>query len=364
MQQSHEAYSTRIRSYLTTHTRELEILADILRASALLSGRNGETRAEAATALVSLLRVYRDAPTGNAVVCSMEVIRSVQLLFEMMSVSRTKWTVLVLLECAKLIARGLLVWKQSSMLLDKSTHLAVPAVQPSCTCGMRDIVNSHSVNVRRGQRSGKNILSIAPQNGTHNATEQNMQNFFQVAYERRASWLLRALSSDKECEACTVGVSTGHTNHLRTQDTEQIVNGQHQTNNTHQLHTDNPQLRPQQLVGEFLYIARPLIHLLLIRAFGWRSWRAWTASLAVDTTSRALMGAPAATADYKEERRRRNAQMFLYLLRSPLFDFILQCFIRRVEALLRRIPLVGSAASSTIELVVMLQKYWFYTSGS
>lgn len=122
-------------------------------------------------------------------------------------------------------------------------------------------------------------------------------------------------------------------------------------------------LTQAELAAEVLYIARPLVHVLLMRRFGWRSWRPWIAALMLDLAARGAMQTPVDD-NAAEERRRRMALLVLYLGRSPFFDVVMNQVVRKVVSPLRCIPLVGSAASSAIEWASLLQQYWFYTSAS
>jgi peroxin-16 len=43
------------------------------------------------------------------------------------------------------------------------------------------------------------------------------------------------------------------------------------------------------LIGEVLFIARPLIYVLFIRKYGIRSWTPWFLSLAIDSVSNSIL---------------------------------------------------------------------------
>lgn len=115
-------------------------------------------------------------------------------------------------------------------------------------------------------------------------------------------------------------------------------------------------------MAEFLHILRPCVQLVLLKTLGMKSWSAWGASMAIDSVSMALVKPK--NSSEQDELRRRQFQMVLYLVRSPLFDVVLKYILRRIERVLRRIPLVGAPMSASFELMLVLQKLWFYTAGS
>lgn len=170
---------------------------------------------------------------------------------------------------------------------------------------------------------------------------------FLVAYERRASWVVRMLVPDVSCEACA----------------ERRVEESGLGEGVEGVARAYAALQPSQVAAEAMYVARPLLQLILIRRFGWRSWKAWVVALLVDLASRISMAPPKGEEEV-DEKRRRMAQLLLYLGRSPLFDLLLKMIVKRMTSPLRKVPFVGGAASSAIEWVTLLQQYWFYTSGS
>lgn len=117
-----------------------------------------------------------------------------------------------------------------------------------------------------------------------------------------------------------------------------------------------------EVTAEVLFILRPVIQLLLVRAYGWRSWRAWGGALGMDVVSRQMMARGGEEAE--EERRRRALLMLLYLARSPFFDTVVRTAVERVERGLRMVPVIGKAAGGVAELMRGVQRYWFYTAGS
>lgn len=56
------------------------------------------------------------------------------------------------------------------------------------------------------------------------------------------------------------------------------------------------------VVGEVLFITRPLIYVLFIRKYGARSWIPWFLSLAVDTTGMCILSRIISTGGTKEQQ--------------------------------------------------------------
>lgn len=277
------------------------------------------------------------------------------------------------LEAAKLALRLSLLARRATQgrVLSAAEQSLPEAPAPlECTCGMSSVPGADLVAVEKGRRSGRKILKAkenrpksafqgeaiegvepVPKRLRQHQVEKDpmLDALFLIAYERRANWVVRMFVPDVACEACAGRRVENSTNGLG-----ETVEG---------IRRAYVALKPGELAAEVAYVARPLVHLLLIRRFGWRSWRAWTVALMLDLGSRLAMAPPTDDADVNE-RRRRMAQLVLYLGRSPLFDLIMRGFIRKITSPLRYIPLVGGVASSAIEWVTLLQQYWFYTSGS
>lgn len=253
--------------------------------------------------------------------------------------------------------------------------------QPECTCGLQSIPNSNEIDVHKGPRNDRAILRIRQHRATkmrihnnrplstahiaglepvpsivgrpppppaHDVDDPLLEALFVVAYERRSNWVVRVFMPELRCEACSKIVN------LTPPSLTDTLEG---------LQQSAAALTPTEVAAEVAYIVRPVAHLLLIRHFGWRSWKAWMLALVTDLASRAAMPAPIDAA-HSTERRRRMAQLLLYLGRSPFFDLILRVFVRRMTAPLRHVPVVGGLTSSAIQWITLLQQYWFYTSGS
>ncbi|PNJ68498.1 PEX16 isoform 9, partial [Pongo abelii] len=72
----------------------------------------------------------------------------------------------------------------------------------------------------------------------------------------------------------------------------------------------------QETIAEFLYIARPLLHLLSLGLWGQRSWKPWLLAGVVDVTSLSLLSdRKGLTRRERRELRRRTILLLYYLLR-------------------------------------------------
>jgi hypothetical protein len=362
-----------LRAWLARRSALLGALGEALRVAAVVgpsssssyssscSSHDAELRAEALAALLALLRVYRDAGglhARDAPRALLDIARAVQLLAEMRARRRAPtaaaagsgsggggpWATVTLFEAAKAVLRAVLLAQGRGHLLTAAAETLPPVVDApyACTCGMKDLPGSDSVIVTRGQRSGRKILRLDPTRVPANGSALDLAPLFNTAYERRAAWLMRMFVPEGTCLACNPPPDRPR----------QDANA-----------PPRPPPKPEHVVAEVLYILRPLIHLMLIRQYGWRSWRAWGTSLAVDLVSRQCMADPADEDDH-EEQQRRMTLMLLYLVRSPFFDFVIQRILARIEAAVRRIPVVGRLTGTTLDLVRFLQRYWFYTSGT
>ncbi|MBN3292034.1 PEX16 protein, partial [Polypterus senegalus] len=77
----------------------------------------------------------------------------------------------------------------------------------------------------------------------------------------------------------------------------------------------------QETVAEFIYIGRPVIHLLSLGIWGTKSWKPWLISGVLDVTSLGLMNdVKVLNRREQTEMRRRAFLLLYYLLRSPFYD--------------------------------------------
>lgn len=345
--------NTALRTWLRYNSNTLRHLTELLRTLSLLSP-NSELHSELAASFLSLLSLYRDfTPSQPLPPIILTLLSAIQLPLEMLARRRTgqqgQFQAITALETAKLLLRLSLIFSRSKhgriLTLQSERPQAAPAPL-ICTCGLQQVPGAQLVTVTTGRRSGRKVLR-PEKDASKSGNDPILDALFLVAYERRASWVVRMLVPDVSCEACA----------------ERRVEESGLGEGVEGVARAYAALEPSEVAAEVMYVARPLLHLMLIRCFGWRSWKAWVVALFVDLGSRMSMAAPQGNEEV-DEKRRRMAQLLLYLGRSPLFDLLLRMVMKRMTSPLRRVPLVGGAASSAIEWVTLLQQYWFYTSGS
>ncbi|CAI0425210.1 unnamed protein product [Linum tenue] len=130
------------------------------------------------------------------------------------------------------------------------------------------------------------------------------------------------------------------------------------------------------VLGEALFITRPLIYVLLIRKYGVRSWVPWFLSLAVDFVGVGCLtplsilrfGGREQQSNFTDaeehELRRRKLLWALYLMRDPFFSTYTRGKLESTEKIMEPVPLVGILTAKLVELLVGAQTRYTYMSGS
>lgn len=145
---------------------------------------------------------------------------------------------------------------------------------------------------------------------------------------------------------------------------------------------------PNELLvfGEWIFILRPLLYVLLIRRYGLKSWKPWIASLGLDAAGLATILAaaflkdrnqhgsiqnghicndqPPFSAEEVQEVKRRQLLLVLYLTRDPFFSKYTRRYLGGVERALKPVPLIGSLGGKVVEFFSAIQGRYCYTSGS
>ncbi|XP_010544684.1 PREDICTED: peroxisome biogenesis protein 16 isoform X2 [Tarenaya hassleriana] len=131
------------------------------------------------------------------------------------------------------------------------------------------------------------------------------------------------------------------------------------------------------VMGETLFIIRPLIYVLFIRKYGIRSWVPWTVSLAVDIFGMGILTQVAnaiwwgekgkqvqfLTAE-KDELKRRKLLWALYLMRDPFFTKYTRQKLKTAQKTLEPVPMIGFLTDKIVELLAGAQSRYTYMSGS
>ncbi|CAN7103470.1 unnamed protein product [Brassica rapa subsp. narinosa] len=105
------------------------------------------------------------------------------------------------------------------------------------------------------------------------------------------------------------------------------------------------------VMGEVLFITRPLIYVLFIRRYGVRSWIPWAISLSVDAlgmgivSNLKLWGEQSKQINFsqpeKDELRRRKLLWALYLMRDPFFTKYTRQKLESSQKKVEPVPLIG-----------------------
>ncbi|KAL2337388.1 hypothetical protein Fmac_011834 [Flemingia macrophylla] len=130
------------------------------------------------------------------------------------------------------------------------------------------------------------------------------------------------------------------------------------------------------LIGEVLFISRPLIYVLFIRKYGIRSWIPWFLSLAIDCVGNGTLSLVTTSvaggkeqmfhlsAPEKDEVKRRKLLFVLYLMRDPFFSKYTRQRLESTEKVLEPIPVIGFLTAKLVELMIGAQTRYTYMSGS
>ncbi|KAK8501421.1 hypothetical protein V6N13_016130 [Hibiscus sabdariffa] len=130
------------------------------------------------------------------------------------------------------------------------------------------------------------------------------------------------------------------------------------------------------VLGEILFITRPLIYVLLIRRYGIRAWIPWFLSLSVDFIGFGFLSHVTnsgtverdqkfhLSAFEKDEVKRRKLLWALYLMREPFFGKYTRQKLEGTERLLEPVPLIGTLTGKIVELIIGAQTRYTYMSGS
>ncbi|KAK3028678.1 hypothetical protein RJ639_037858 [Escallonia herrerae] len=130
------------------------------------------------------------------------------------------------------------------------------------------------------------------------------------------------------------------------------------------------------VMGEVMFITRPLVYVLLIRKYGTRSWFPWFISAAMDILGMGILSHVAISRrsredqqfhlsnPEKDELRRRKLLWALYIMRDPFFSKYTRQRLESAERLTEPVPIMGFLTAKLIELLVGAQTRYTYISGS
>ncbi|CAI9765208.1 unnamed protein product [Fraxinus pennsylvanica] len=128
------------------------------------------------------------------------------------------------------------------------------------------------------------------------------------------------------------------------------------------------------LMGEMMFVLRPLIYVLLIKKYGTRSWFPWLTSLTVDLISNGIISYITILRQNsnefrlsnleKHELKRRKLLWALYLMRDPFFSKYTRLRLDSTQKVLEPVPIVGLLTEKLVELIIGAQTRYTYMSGS
>ncbi|XP_061402585.1 peroxisomal membrane protein PEX16 [Musca vetustissima] len=116
------------------------------------------------------------------------------------------------------------------------------------------------------------------------------------------------------------------------------------------------------LQAEYLYIAKPLIHLASMGVFGEKSWKQLLVSLAVDVTSIKMYHNNRQHMSKEQQRilSHRCLNLCMYLMRSPFYERFTQSRLEGLLNLLARIPIAKMMAGPLRDYIPHWQAMYFY----
>jgi len=132
-----------------------------------------------------------------------------------------------------------------------------------------------------------------------------------------------------------------------------------------------PKDQSTKVIGELLFIFRPVIYWVSYSICGKRSWKPWFLSLIIEIVSKSFseyglynLNIPLSKSESNELSRRR--QMFLYyLIRSPFYDkFVGDGIIFKILNFFRRIPILKLLVDLLFNYIQVYRARYFYTSAS
>ncbi|KAI4367940.1 hypothetical protein MLD38_016561 [Melastoma candidum] len=128
--------------------------------------------------------------------------------------------------------------------------------------------------------------------------------------------------------------------------------------------------------GELIFLARPVLYVLLVRKYGIRSWKPWIVSLGLDLVGAGILS-PASLCTWGsreqnlsssklecDELKRRKLLWALYVMRDPFFTTYTRQRLESAEKATEPVPIFGTITAKLIELIVGAQTRYTYMSGS
>ncbi|OZJ04758.1 hypothetical protein BZG36_01830 [Bifiguratus adelaidae] len=134
-------------------------------------------------------------------------------------------------------------------------------------------------------------------------------------------------------------------------------------------------LRGFGVIGEYLFILRPVLYVLAIQKYGRHSWNPWLLSLAVEMASRELIkqyfasggkdGSRIAMTELESGEQSYRKWLFIYyLLRAPFYERYTRPRLERFCDKVQNKPLISIVAGVIRDYQPLWESVYFYTSAS
>ncbi|KAJ1512995.1 Peroxisomal membrane protein pex16 [Coelomomyces lativittatus] len=123
-------------------------------------------------------------------------------------------------------------------------------------------------------------------------------------------------------------------------------------------------LKNQRMVGELVFIFRPVIYVTLMKKYGQQRWFPFVTSLILEFFSYFLCTQVHPTPLERREYQRRTHLFFLYFLRPPFYDKLTKPVLDKLLSSLDTKPILRSAAKLVRDYQPFWEKMYFHTSGS
>ncbi|EME28070.1 uncharacterized protein Gasu_44070 [Galdieria sulphuraria] len=350
-----------IRQFLKENASHFRLVEEGLKALALLeTGKDSDIRAEAISSFLGVLSLYKDVGELNLafpvavsqasstkspnvlifrLALTLRIIQNLEVLIEMITVKKlgqdNKCATLFLVELSKAIIRLTIYLQREESFYSKLFESLQVATYSECICGRKQ----PRLGLKRwhyycGERSGRRIYRLSSLREQKSC--KSMEEIFDIVSESRSNmeqrWVLQYL-----CPLCSkeLNVESSSTSSSR------LLS----------VHTDEESARQlMNYIGETLSIFRPALHVLLAWKYGWRSWKPWCLALVCELASSHLLSSyirsnqDAQTKELSTEVMNRRIALLYYLIRSPLFDVLLESKITKARERTRQVFVLATGS--------------------
>mmetsp|Transcript_6157 Transcript_6157/g.8959 ORF Transcript_6157/g.8959 Transcript_6157/m.8959 type:complete len:449 (-) Transcript_6157:1321-2667(-) len=139
------------------------------------------------------------------------------------------------------------------------------------------------------------------------------------------------------------------------------------------------------ILGEIGHVLRPVIYVLMLMRFTRQSWIPFLGSLIIESCTKMMTNfaltnhlfghrATGGIASKKRIQRfgklldieyeRRSSNLLYYLIRNPLFSWLLRPIVEAISRKLKNVPLLSTLLTNILEYMLEIQNYYFYSSAS